>query len=43
MSKAFVWLASDASNGVSGGRFIARYWGDDDAFRNDTGQMPGIL
>ena len=43
MSEAFVWLASDASNGVSGGRFIARYWGDAEAFRNDTGQMPQIL
>ena len=43
MSEAFVWLASDLSNGVSGGRFIARYWGDDEAFSNDTGQMPQIL
>jgi len=43
MSKAFVWLASDMSNGVTGGRFIARYWGNDEAFRNDTGQMPQIL
>ena len=31
--EAFVWLAS-VSNGVSGGRFIARYWADE-AFRND--------
>ena len=33
MSEAFVWLASDVSNGVSGGRFIARYWADEEAFQ----------
>jgi len=43
MSEAFVWLASDKSNGVTGGRFIGRYWGDEDKFRNDTGDMPQIL
>jgi len=43
MSDAFVWLASDQSNGVTGGRFIGRYWGDEDKFRDDTGDMPQIL
>ena len=43
MSDAFIWLASDASNGVTGGRFIGRFWGDEGSFRVDTGQMPQIL
>lgn len=43
MSEALVWLASDQSNGVTGGRFIGRYWGDEDTFRDDTGDMPRIM
>ena len=43
MSDAFIWLASDASNGITGGRFIGRFWGDEGSFRVDTGQMPQIL
>ncbi|MAA49096.1 MAG: short-chain dehydrogenase [Gammaproteobacteria bacterium] len=43
MSDAFIWLASNASNGITGGRFIGRFWGDKKSFRVDTGQMPNIL
>ncbi|XDB00335.1 SDR family oxidoreductase (plasmid) [Sulfitobacter sp. LCG007] len=35
MRRGVLWLCSDLSNGVTGGRFIARYWGDtDDATAN---------
>lgn len=41
------WLASDASNGITGGRFIARHWPDDceapGPARVDTGQKPEIM
>lgn len=41
------WLASDAANGVTGGRFIARLWPDDGtapgAARVDTGEKPQIM
>ncbi|WP_430249625.1 SDR family NAD(P)-dependent oxidoreductase [Neorhizobium sp. DAR64860/K0K1] len=28
MRRAILWLASDASNGMTGGRYIARFWDD---------------
>ena len=31
MNDAIQWLASDKSNGITGGRFIGRYWNDMDA------------
>ena len=39
------WLASDASNGITGARYIARLWRDDypDAARDDSGQLPRIM
>ena len=41
------WLASDASNGVTGGRFIARLWPEagpyPGAARVDTGDKPAIM
>lgn len=40
-----LWLCSDASNGISGARYIARLWDEDnpDAARDDTGENPRIL
>lgn len=40
-----LWLCSDASNGISGARYIARLWedGNPDAARDDTGQKPKLL
>jgi len=40
-----LWLCSDASNGISGARYIARLWeeGNPDAARDDTGEKPRIL
>lgn len=40
-----LWLASDASNGVSGARYIARLWQDvdPDAARDDSGAKPRIM
>ncbi|MDJ0629724.1 MAG: SDR family oxidoreductase [Rhodobacter sp.] len=47
MRAPICWLASDASNGVTGGRFIARLWPDDHdvpgAARVDTGETPSIM
>jgi NAD(P)-dependent dehydrogenase (short-subunit alcohol dehydrogenase family) len=43
MCDAVVWLASDQSNGISGGRFIGRFWGDDEKFRDDAGNMPQLM
>jgi NAD(P)-dependent dehydrogenase (short-subunit alcohol dehydrogenase family) len=39
------WLASDASNGITGARYIARLWDDahPDAARDDTGEKPRIM
>lgn len=40
-----LWLCSDASNGVTGARFIARLWqdGTPDAARDDSGEKPRIM
>ena len=40
-----LWLASDASNGITGARYIARLWQDTDpdAARDDTGGKPKIM
>lgn len=45
MRAPILWLASDASNGVTGGRYIARLWreGDPQAARTDTGHKPQIM
>ena len=43
MNDAIVWLVSDQSNGISGGRFIARYWEDLSARRNDLRLNPQIM
>lgn len=40
-----LWLASDASNGITGARYIARLWDDADpaAARSDQGDKPRIM
>lgn len=40
-----LWLASDASNGITGARYIARLWQDanPDAARDDGGEKPRIM
>ena len=40
-----LWLASDASNGITGARYIARLWKDEnpDAARDDGGEKPRIM
>lgn len=40
-----LWLCSDASNGVTGGRYIARLWdnANPDAARDDCGEKPRIM
>lgn len=40
-----LWLASDASNGITGARYIARLWRDanPDAARDDAGSKPRIM
>lgn len=40
-----LWLASDASNGITGARYIARLWQneDPDAARDDRGEKPRIM
>ena len=43
MREAMVWLASDASNGVTGGRFIGRLWDGPDPARDDHGEKPRIM
>lgn len=46
MREPIKWLASDQANGVTGGRFIARLWPDDEApgaARVDTGEKPQIM
>jgi NAD(P)-dependent dehydrogenase (short-subunit alcohol dehydrogenase family) len=43
MNDAIQWLASDKSNGITGGRFIGRYWNDIDARVDSTGQNPQIM
>lgn len=45
MRRGVLWLCSDQSNGVTGGRFIARHWGDgDDAAANaQAARDDGVL
>jgi len=50
MRRGIGWLCSDASNGVTGARFIARLWDEAlpqeeaaRAARDDSGEMPKIL
>ncbi len=45
MRAPILWLASDASNGVTGARYIARLWGEDGPgeARDDIGEMPSIM
>jgi len=46
MRAPVLWLASDASNGVTGGRFISRHWPDEGApgdARDDHGTPPQIM
>jgi len=40
-----LWLASDASNGITGARYIARLWKDEnpDSARDDGGEKPRIM
>jgi NAD(P)-dependent dehydrogenase (short-subunit alcohol dehydrogenase family) len=40
-----LWLASDGSDGITGGRFIARHWDDSDPLkaRDDAIQQPKIM
>lgn len=40
-----LWLASDASNGITGARYIARLWDDTnpDAARSDNAEKPQIM
>ncbi|WP_050931850.1 SDR family NAD(P)-dependent oxidoreductase [Aestuariivita boseongensis] len=40
-----LWLCSDASNGITGARYIARLWDDanPDAVRSDTREKPRIM
>lgn len=39
------WLASDAANGITGARYIARLWdkANPDAARDDSGEKPQIM
>jgi 3-oxoacyl-[acyl-carrier protein] reductase len=45
MNEAAVWLASAQSDGISGGRYIARLWqaGRPDAARDDAGGKPRLM
>ncbi|RVT84432.1 SDR family oxidoreductase [Rhodobacteraceae bacterium CCMM004] len=43
MQAPILWLASDASNGVTGGRFVARLWDGPEAARDDTGAPPRLM
>lgn len=47
MRNGIGWLCSDMSNGVTGGRFIARHWGDGfapaGAARDESGAPPRIM
>lgn len=40
-----VWLASQKSDGITGGRYIARLWQPDrpEAARDDTGEVPHLM
>lgn len=43
MREAVIWLASDASNGQTGGRYIGRYWDGPDAARDVSVEKPQIM
>jgi len=43
MNQALLWLASDASNGQTGGRYIGRLWDGPDAARDATTDKPRIM
>ncbi len=43
MREAILWLASDASNGQTGGRYIGRFWDGPDAARDDSIEKPRIM
>ena len=43
MNEAIAWLVSDLSNGITGGRFIARYWNDLKARYDHKEQNPQIM
>ena len=45
MIQPAVWLASELSDGVTGGRFIAKLWNseDPDLARSDTKLVPSIM
>ena len=43
MNEAILWLVSDKSNGVTGGRFIGRYWNDLKNRVDNKGLNPQIM
>jgi 3-oxoacyl-[acyl-carrier protein] reductase len=43
MREAILWLASDASNGVTGARFIGRLWDGPEAARDAHADKPKIM
>jgi 3-oxoacyl-[acyl-carrier protein] reductase len=43
MNRAILWLVSDKSNGITGGRFIGRYWDDLKSRVDHKGQNPQIM
>ena len=43
MNEAITWLVSDESNGISGGRFIGRYWDSLSSRRDDLGKNPQLM
>ena len=43
MRAPILWLASDASNGVTGARYVARLWDGPDAARSDPAETPAIM
>ena len=43
MNEAVIWLASDKSNGISGGRFIGRYWDNQNKRHDHIRQNPQIM
>ena len=43
MNDAIIWLASDESNGISGNRFIGRYWDDLDSRQDGKRLNPQIM
>ena len=43
MNEAVIWLASDKSNGISGGRFIGRYWANQNKRHDHIRRNPQIM